>query len=243
MDMTEIREVSWVGDECLRQPLRGVVLVFHGLGHTGTKQGPSTEELAWGAAGGLVVFPYYGPWSWMNRAARAFVDDLVDSVWQQFSVPADAPLICTGGSMGGGSSLLYTRYARRKVAGCLANCPVCDMAFHFNERPDLPKTFRHAFRGYGEGMDAALAEHSPLRQAGQMPDIPYLLLHGGKDQAVNKQRHSDAFVAAMRAAGRTNVEYVEVPDMGHCGPMPIDVLQRTIDFVSDILNGGTTRDR
>ena len=108
----------------------------------------------------------------------------------------------------------------------------------FQRCPDLPKTFRHAFRGYPEGLDAALAEHSPLRQVPQMPDIPYLLLHGGKDQAVNKERHSDAFVAAMRAAGR-KVEYVEVPAMGHCGPMLIDVLQRTIEFVADILDGGT----
>ena len=49
MDMTEIRDVSWIGDECLCQPVRGVVLAFHGLGQTGGKQGPTTEELAWGA--------------------------------------------------------------------------------------------------------------------------------------------------------------------------------------------------
>jgi dipeptidyl aminopeptidase/acylaminoacyl peptidase len=229
MNIDEIREVAWVGDEFVQGPLTGVVLTFHGLGG-GHKGGPSTEELAWAQAGGLVVHPYTGPWSWMNRQARAFVDELVEEVCRAFRLPADAPLICTGGSMGGLGSLLYTRYARRAVAACMALCPVCDLKYHFCERPDLPATIRCAYRGYPEDFDAVLAEHSPLHQVERMPGIPYLIVHGEEDQAVSKAHHSDPMVAAMRARG-LDVTYREVAVMKHCSPTPLGVMQEMVEFV------------
>ena len=139
--------------------------------------------------------------------------------------------------MGGCSSLLCTRYARRKVAACLANCPVCDAAFHFNARPDLPKTFGHAFRGYPEGLDTALAKHLPLRQVPQSPT--HLCCTAGRTRPSTK-----APLRRLRGGhegGRAKGQYVEVPAMGHCGPMLIDMLQRTIEFVADILDGGRAR--
>lgn len=234
MNQEEIRQVAWVADEYIEGDARGVVLAFHGLGCPGLRDEPSTEELAWARAGGLVVFPYYGPWSWMNRPARAFVDELVDAVYEGFSVDERAPLICTGGSMGGYSSLLYTRYARRAASACMALWPVTDLKAHFSERPDLPRTIRHAFRGCGDDLEAQFVEHSPLCQVDAMPDIPYLLVHGDADPGVSKAQHSDRFVARMRQAGR-NVEYIEVPGMRHGWPMPIDVLNRTIGFVTAAL--------
>jgi dipeptidyl aminopeptidase/acylaminoacyl peptidase len=233
MDKKWINEVAWIGEQYVKGPIRGVVLSFHGLGG-GIKGDPSTEELGWAQAGGLVVHPYYGPWSWMNRQARAFVDELVDAVYAAYGLPNETPLISTGGSMGGLSSLLYTRYARRPIAACLALYPVCDLKFHFSERPDLPPTIRHAFLGYGQDMDALLAEHSPLAQIDHMPRIPYLVIHGDKDQAVSKTHHSDPLVAAMRAQGM-NVAYMEIPGMGHGGPMPLAVREKQIQFVSAFL--------
>jgi dipeptidyl aminopeptidase/acylaminoacyl peptidase len=233
MDPSLLRDVAWIGDGYLADRPRGIVLVFHGLSVTTLKSGPEADEYQWAREGGLVVYPYYGPWSWMNREARAFVDDLVDAVYAEFALAADIPLICAGGSMGGLSALLYARYARRPVDACLALYPVCDLAYHFYERRDLPRTILHAFRGYDEPLplNDLLAEHSPLALVEDMPDIPYLIVHGDKDHAVNKGHHSDRFVAALRAVGR-NVTYIEVPGMGHLGPLPPDVLQRAIAFIS-----------
>ena len=230
MNAEVISEVAWVGREYVRGKIKGVVLSFHGLGG-GLKGGPSTEELEWARSGGLVVYPYYGPWAWMNRQARTMVDELVDAVYAAYGLSARIPLICTGGSMGGQASLLYTRYAKRNVSACLANCPVCDLKFHFHERADLPPTIRHALLGYQGSLDSLLAEHSPLHQADAMPGIPYLVIHGGKDRAVSKRHHSDKMVTAMRKRKLT-VEYIEVPAMGHCGPLPLKVLQRSIGFVA-----------
>ena len=225
-----IKEIAWVGEEYLKGPIKGVVLSFHGLGG-GLKGGPNTEELEWARHGGLVVYPYYGPWAWMNRQARTMVDELVDAIYAVHRLPAGIPLICTGGSMGGQASLLYTRYAKRPVCACLAICPVCDLKYHFHERPDLPPTIRHAFLSYSGSLDRLLAEHSPLHQVKAMPDIPYRILHGGQDKAVSKPHHSDKLVAAMFRRKLT-VDYVEVTEMGHCGPLPLDVMKGNVDFVA-----------
>jgi dipeptidyl aminopeptidase/acylaminoacyl peptidase len=236
MDETTLRQVAWIGDQFVIGAVRGVILVFHGLGSIGLRSGPGFEEQEWAANGGLVVVPYYGPWSWMNRSSRASIDQLVLSVYEHFELAADIPLIVTGGSMGGQGALIYTRYSPHRIAACLAQYPVCDLEYHFTERPDLPTTMRYAYRDYPGDLASALVEHSPLKQVGAMPDIPYLVVHGDKDLAVNKERHSDRFVAEMRRHGR-NIDYLEVPGMGHANGIPYYATRKQIDFVKGFLNG------
>jgi dipeptidyl aminopeptidase/acylaminoacyl peptidase len=235
MDVGMMKQVAWIGDAYVEGKIRGVALSFHGLGYMQEKYKPDTVELDWARQGWLVVFPYYGAWSWMNRGARAFIDELVDFVYDHYQLDDSIPLVSTGGSMGGYSALLYTRYARRRVSACLALYPACDLKYHFNERPDLPRTIYYAMRGQGSDMDALLTEHSPLEQVAYLPDIPYLIIHGDKDHLVNKQAHSDKMVTAMRRRG-LNVEYMEVPGMGHGECVPVDVYKKMIDFInSDVL--------
>ena len=174
---------------------------------------------------------------WMNRQARQFVDELVEAVYECYGLPGGVPLISTGGSMGGLSSLIYTRYARRPVAACLAMCPVCDFQYHLHERPDLPPTIRYAMRCCKGRFGDLLKEHSPVCQVNHFPDIPYLVIHGDKDKAVNKERHSDRLVAKMRKA-RLDVTYIEVPGADHGGPFPDDVLRKETEFVKSALIGG-----
>lgn len=207
-----------------------MALSFHGLGHTHEKQYPDTVELEWARAGWLVVFPYYGPWSWMNRHSRAFVDGLIDSVYENYKLEKSIPLVSTGASMGGMSALVYARYASRPIAACLALFPVCDFRHHFNERPDLPRSIYHSLLGHGDDMDALFDEHSPLAQVGNLPDVPYLIIHGDRDLAVNKQAHSDRLVAAMRERG-LRVKYLEIPGMGHGNCVPIHVYESMIQFL------------
>ena len=93
---------------------------------------------------------------------------------------------------------------------------------------------RYAYREQAEDFSGALIEHSPLRQVAFMPDIPYLIIHGDKDLAVNKVKHSDQFVAELRSHGR-KVEYLEVPGMGHGTDTPFYASRRQIDFVNSFL--------
>jgi dipeptidyl aminopeptidase/acylaminoacyl peptidase len=229
----ELHQVAWIGDKFVKGKITGVIISFHGLGG-GIKSGPTYEEQEWAASGGLVVFPYYGPWSWMNRRSRAFVDQLIPSVYENFKLHPEIPLIIIGGSMGGQGALIYTRYSPHRIAACFANFPVCDLEYHFTERPDLPPTMRYAYREQTDDFSAALVEHSPMRQAASMPDIPYLIIHGDKDLAVNKQKHSDRYVTELRRLGR-NVEYLEVPGMGHGTDTPYHASRKQIDFVGSFL--------
>lgn len=200
---------------------RGIVVHFMGLGsqwqaHEG--DGPHGLEregaAAATAAGAVFVVPYLDPWNWMNAGAVAETDRIVDLAKASAGLPADAPVVSTGGSMGGLCALVWPRYTRHRVVAVAANCPVCDLPFHYTERPDLPRTLRAAFAAEPD-FAAALRAHSPLHLAPELPDVPYAVLHCSADQAVAKAAHSDKFVAAMRALGR-RVEYVEVPGRGHC---------------------------
>ena len=77
------------------------------------------------------------------------------------------------------------------------------------------------------------AEQSPIAQVHRMPDTPYLIVHGDNDESVSKRHHSDRLVAAMRRRG-LSVDYVEVPGMGHGGPLPAPVIERCIGFVTSV---------
>jgi len=69
-----------------------------------------------------------------------------------------------------------------------------------------------------------------------LPDIPYLIVHGDQDQAVNKQKHSDVLVQKMRQRGM-NVEYIEASGMRHCTYNDYQVQRRMMDFLLRHLNG------
>jgi pimeloyl-ACP methyl ester carboxylesterase len=224
-----INNFAWLGTDCIKPPISGIVLCFPGLGSTGMKSEPNPADLEWGQAGALTVLPYQDPWGWMNPATLQFIDDLVDAIRQRHRLGSDVPLLSTGGSMGGHAALLYALKSRHKIAACMALWPVCDLPFHYTERVDLPRTMHHAFGSY-EDITAQLREHSPLHQVAALPDIPYLLVHGEKDQAVKKTAHSDPMVAAMRQR-KLKVDYVERPQLGHGGPMDYETHRKISDFV------------
>jgi dipeptidyl aminopeptidase/acylaminoacyl peptidase len=224
-----LEKFAWLNTDYIKPPISGIVLRFPGLGNCGMKSEPDACETEWGHAGALTVLPYQDPWGWMNSTVQHFIDDLVEAIRQRHRLAADVPLISTGGSMGGHAALLYAMKSRHRVASCMALWPVCDLPFHYTERIDLPRTLHHAYGSY-EDIAPQLREHSPLHQVEAMPDIPYLLVHGEKDEAVKKKAHSDPMVAAMRKR-HLRVEYVERPNLGHGGPLDYETNHKIIDFV------------
>ena len=224
-----LRQVAWLTDAYVKGPIRGVAVGFGGLGAGPMRDSPSEGEMDLGSHGILTVVPYYSPWGWMNRAERQFVAEVIDATYSVLGLDRTIPLLSVGGSMGGLSALLFARYYSGKLAGCYANCPVCDLAFHCDERPDVARTVYCAFRGYAEDFGALLKEHSPVDQVPGLPKIPYLIIHGEADKAVSKTAHSDRLVPSMQARG-LNVDYIGIPGMGHCGPIPTDVRARIMDF-------------
>ena len=109
-------------------------------------------------------------------------------------------------------------YAARTPAACVANCPVCDLPFHFTERPDLPRTLYSAFGTYEGTLQEALESASPYHLTDKMPDAAYYIFHCEEDLAVNKAKHSDRFVKKLEE--KRTVTYYAVPERGHCNLTP-----------------------
>jgi dipeptidyl aminopeptidase/acylaminoacyl peptidase len=221
--------VCWNGFKNVRGPVRGIILRFHGLGHTGMKTAPEGIDHDFAAKGGLVIEVYQDPWGWMNDTTRDLFDDVVSGLRARHNLAADLPLIATGGSMGGHAALAYCFKSKHRVTACATNCPVADLDLHYTERPDLPRTIMHAY-GYRTDIRDVLKLHSPVHQVARMPDIPYLIIHGLLDKAVAKHLHSDPLIAGMRKLGR-QIEYIEEAEMGHCGPMSMHAHERWREFV------------
>lgn len=212
--LENLRDYAYCNHKICSGPVSGIVLNFFGLGGCEMFDGETETGRDYAEKGILFLVPYQNPWAWMNRQTVDFTDELVDVLMEAYHLPEDIPIVSTGGSMGGLSALVYTVYAKRTPVACVANCPVCDLPYHYSERPDLPRTLYSAFGTYDGTMEEALRSASPLHLADRMPAVSYTIFHCDEDRAVNRQKHSDRFVEKMRAAHR--VEYFTVPGRGHC---------------------------
>ncbi len=215
-----LRLFAYVNLDVCEKPYRKIVLDFMGLGGS-SMFGEDTEygkEL--GKQGIIYVIPYLNPWSWMNTQAVCETDEITDAILESIN-EENLPIVSSGGSMGGLACLVYTRYAKRTPVKCVANCPVCDLPYHYTERPDLPRTLYSAFGKYDtatltEAMESASPLH--LAQKREMPDIDYCIFHCEEDKAVNKSMHSDRLVSVLGSTRR--VKYYTVPGRGHCDLTP-----------------------
>lgn len=215
MTYDTLRNFAYVNDLICEKPIRGIVISFFGLGNTTMFSEDPVDAEFFAEKGILYVFPYNNPWCWMNPQAVAFTDEIIDVLFEKYGFDENIPIVVNGGSMGGHSCLVYTRYAKRTPAACVANCPVCDLPFHYTERPDLPRTIYSAFCHEEGILEDVLKRFSPVHLADEMPKIPYHIFHCDRDLAVNINKHSELFIENMKAAGQ-NVSYYIVKDRDHC---------------------------
>jgi len=209
-----LRDFAYSNDRICRKPIQGIAVSFFGLGQRDMYDEDTDSGKLYAEKGIVYLVPYNNPWAWMNRQAIAYTDELIDIIINTYQLPDSIPIVSSGGSMGGLSALVYMVYAKRTPVACVTNCPVCDLPYHFTERRDLPRTLYSAFFHERGTMADALQSASPLHLADQMPDADYYIFHCEKDMAVNKQKHTDRFVEAMR--GKRRITCHAVPDRGHC---------------------------
>ena len=233
-----LRNFAYTNDKICKKPIRGIVLSFFGLNSSTMYEEDTPEGIFYAERGILFVVPYNNPWAWMNRQAVAYTDSVIDILLAQYRLPDFLPIVSTGGSMGGLSALVYTRYAKRTPIACVANCPVCDLVFHYGERPDLPRTLYSAFYQYDGDMEQALKTASPLHLVPKMPKVSYHIFHCDQDKAVNIKEHSEKFVAAMKDLGHT-ITFDIVKDRGHCD-LPEDRKQQFLQYGVDAVERACT---
>ena len=209
------RSFAYVNDKIINGKIKGVVVRFHGLGGQDMFSDDTYEGKLFAERGILYVVPYQNPWAWMNADTVQFVDEIVDVLFEKYALDENTPIVSCGDSMGGQSCLVYAAYAKRTPVSCAANCPVCDVVFHFTERPDLPRTFYSALHGYNGTLEDALKSISPLHIGLNMPKITYHIYHCDKDKAVNIDLHSGKLVRLLNENGY-QVDYRIIKDKNHC---------------------------
>lgn len=210
-----LHNFAYCNHKACKKPIKGIVLSFFGLGGCTMFNEETEDGLKYAEKGIVLLVPYQNPWAWMNKQTVDYTDELVDVLFSTYNLSAETPIVSTGGSMGGLSALVYTVYAKRTPTACVANCPVCDLPYHYTERPDLPRTLYSAFGTYPGTMEGALRSASPLHLTDKMPlSTSYFVFHCEEDKAVNKQKHSDRFVKLMEA--NHSIKYYAVPERGHC---------------------------
>ncbi len=165
----------------------------------------------------VYLIPYHNPWAWMNDLTVDFTDRIIDVIIQHYGLSNIIPIVSSGGSMGGQQALVFCAYSAHNIVGCVVNCPVCDVPFHYTERKDLPSTFYSALAHYNMLFEDALKSISPyhLCKEGKLPRIPYCFFHCDNDQAVNIDNHSVKTVEYLKQQGY-DIEYHVVHGKGHC---------------------------
>ena len=210
----QLDRFAYCNEAFCQKPVRGVALCFYGLGVS--QFFTSYEPLdALGRDGILALIPYTNPWSWMNRQAVAYTDELLDAVFAHYQLDPRTPIVLTGSSMGGQSALVYAANGARRAVACVVNCPVCDLTYQYTFRNDMARTMYSALGNEPGTMEQALRSLSPLHLVDRMPDIDYHLFHCTADALVRIDAHSEKFVAAMQQRG-ARVTFTRVPDRDHC---------------------------
>lgn len=209
-----LRNFAYSNDQLIKCKIKGIVLNFYGLGGMTIHSTDPGDALEYAEKGIIYVIPYYNPWSWMNKQAVAYTDEIISVLCEKYGLDSSVKIVSTGGSMGGLSALVYCAYAKITPCACVANCPVCDLPYHFTERPDLPRTLYSAFGEYDGDMQSALRSCSPLHLVEKMPNISYTVFHCTNDKSVNLEQHSARFVEAMRESHQ--ITFNTVPLRGHC---------------------------
>lgn len=209
-----LRQFCYCNDRICKRPIRGLVLFFPGMNTAKMYDGENENGERFAERGILYVIPYQNPWAWQTEQNMAFAEEILDVLFRTYDLPDNLPIVSAGQSMGGLGALAYMVYAKRTPVACAAFCPVCDLPYHYTERPDLPRTLYSAFYHYDGSLEEALRSVSPCHLVEQMPEeADYYVFHGERDVTVSRARHSEQFVEAMREKHR--ITYHIVPGMGH----------------------------
>lgn len=145
--------------------IKGFVIDFFGLNGMDMFDRSDEGELL-AKQGILYVAPYNNPWYWMNRQAVFYTDEVLSVLIEQHQLSRDIPIVPTGYSMGGLAALVYSKYTAFHPVPCVANCPVCDLVYHFAERDDVPRTLYSAFFHYDMPFENGVSAASCFRNAG-----------------------------------------------------------------------------
>lgn len=209
-----LTEFAFVNEDALRGEARGVVVNFRGFTDQDRRTGSGPFARHLGEKGVLYLLPYTNPWAWANDRAFAFADECLDALYEKYGLTKnETPFMAAGGSMGGMTALLYPLFGSYRPRAVAADCPVCDLRRCLAESEAIRCAFYDAY--FHLDPETETARHDPMTRAGELPEIPYCVVSGGRDTAVREETQILPFLAGLRAR-KLDVTHLSVPDMLHC---------------------------
>ena len=232
---TNLKSFTYVNDTICIKPIKGIVISFFGLGGMTMYDNDIAEGEFYAEKGILYVVPYNNPWAWMNNQAVKYTDEIINVLIEKYDLDENIPIVSTGGSMGGQSALVYTAKAKRTPVACIATCPVCDVAFHFSERKDLPRTLYSSLFNEAGTLEDALKSISPLHLIDKMPKVKYHIFHCDEDVAVNIDAHSKKLIAEFDKR-QYDFTFDVVEGRGHCD-LTLEMKRKFAEYVINAIVG------
>ena len=208
-----LRNFAYCNDHLIKGEVKGIVLEFCGFNTVTFHSSDNASGREYASKGIIYVIPYYNPWCFMNRATVKYTDEIVEVLVNKYNLGKNAKIVSTGFSMGALGALVYSVYAKITPCACIANSPVCDLVYHYENRPGVARALYGSFYEYDCDWYSALRSSSPLHLIDKMPNIPYTIFHCESDTTLNIDVHSTRLVNAMQGL---NVNYIKVPFREHC---------------------------
>ena len=229
MNYENLRSFTYANDTICKKPIKGIVISFFGLGGATMYDNDFAEGEFYAEKGILYVVPYNNPWAWMNNQAVKYTDEIIDVLIEKYALDENIPIVSTGRSMGGQSALVYTAKAKRTPVACVANCPVCDVVYHFTERKDLPRTLYSSLFNEEGTLEDALKRISPLHLIDKMPKVKYHIFHCDEDMAVNIDAHSKKLIAEFDKR-KYDFTFDVIERRGHCN-LTLEMKRKFAEYV------------
>lgn len=162
--------------------------------------------------GFYVVVPDLGKGHFMNDAAKATLDGMVDQILAQEQIPSKHVHIM-GTSMGGGSSLAYAIHRPKLIRSVCAVMPMTDFAQWIVERPDYEPLVSGAYGGTYQQVPEAYDRNSAIKNADAFAKIPVMLVHGNTDTVVAYEQSKR--LAELLQAKKYPCEFYTAENMAH----------------------------
>lgn len=233
-----LKRFAHTNAEIIEGGIKGVCTRFHGYGGTSTWLPIDELDKYFAERNILCVYPFYGPWAWASDTCLSFIDRVLEVLCEKHTLSPDTPIVIHGQSMGGLTSLVYTHHLSKnggplKLAGCAADCPVCDLDILWKTRNDIFSSLVSAYGHYTCSFDEAVKRSSPIELVAEMPDIPYYIVQGECDGEFDPMQQAEVYVPSLKEHGY-DVTYEFIPGMAHCS-MPQDVSARYFEFICNTI--------
>ncbi len=231
MNWENIDYFAFINTDTLVGKPKGVVMDFHGFTDGTMFEKSNAFARYMGEKGILYVFPYYSVWAWMSKASLAYIEEVIDVVWEHYGFDEKTPFVAQGGSMGGMTAVMYCLYGNKKATACAMNCPVTDLEEVYLRR-HIRRAVYSAHILDERPIEECLVAYSPVRNVGKLPKIPYRAVYGSEDSTICEKMACE-FEKAMLDAGH-DYSRMTVDKMGHCNLYDFpEAFEKYLKFISD----------